>query len=313
VQRILTFSRKREVARVPLKLERTVRESLQLLRASLPTTIEIRQNLEPNTPDVLSDETQLHQVLMNLATNAAHAMAEGGILQVQTGPHRVTRPSVSRPNLAPGLYARLSVIDTGLGMSEEVQNRAFEPFFTTKAPGLGTGLGLSVIHGIVESHGGAIDIRSAPGQGTRVDVYLPAHVQVRADTVESLRPVKHVLLVDDEPHLANMLRRQLRSLGYRVTMHTSSLEALENFRAQPKSFHLLISDNTMPHLTGLALAEEVHAARPDLPVLLISGLGPENGDVRARYVSRVLSKPYSLQALRAAIHELIGDPGLDSS
>jgi len=252
-------------------------------------------------------------LLMNLATNAAHAMERGGILQVQLGPHRVVVPSADLPELGPGLYARLSVIDSGHGMSEEVRSRAFEPFFTTKGVGAGTGLGLSVIHGIVESHAGAISVRSAPGQGTCVDVYLPAHVaQVSAggEAVSAERAVKQVLLVDDEPLLASMLQRQLTSLGFAVNVHTSSLTALEAFRAQPNAFHLMITDNTMPHMTGLALAKEILSQRPELPVLLISGLGAEQSELDELGIARLLPKPYTFGDLARTLRELVGSASL---
>ena len=312
VQRILAFSRPGEIRRTSMAIERPVHEALQLLRASLPTTIEMREILDPEAPIVQSDETQIHQMLMNLATNAAHAMPEGGVLEVRLGPFQVSDAfASSHPSLSPGLYARLSVKDTGHGMPPEVAERAFEPFFTTKPTGTGTGLGLSVIHGIVQSHGGAIEIQSRPNEGTRVDIYLPAHVASPLDRdnhekkLDSDRP--HILVVEDEEDLILMLRRQLHSLGYRVTTHTSSVEALEDFRARPADFHLLITDNTMPRLTGLALAQEIRSLRSDLPILLISGLAETSDpdELKRKGITRLLSKPHTSRQLGEVIEELL--------
>ena len=314
VQRILTFSRQGEVKRSPLRLERPVRELLQLLRASLPTTIEMRQILDPDTPEVLSDDTQIHQVLMNLATNAAHAMPEGGVLEVRLGRFQANEAFAAvHPDLGPGPYARLSVRDTGTGMPPEVAERVFEPFFTTKPTGMGTGLGLSVIHGIVQSHGGAIEIQTGPNQGTRVDVYLPAHEAGSVNPAgEEQAPDathrRHVLVVEDEEDLVLMLKRQLHGLGYRVTAHASSIEALEDFLARPGDFDLLITDNTMPRMTGLNLAAEVHRARPALPILLISGLADtaNQAELQAKGITKLLAKPHTGKQLGEAISELLG-------
>jgi PAS domain S-box-containing protein len=319
VQRILTFSRQREVARVPIQLEQTVREVLQLLRASLPTTVEIREHLSPATPRVLSDETQLHQVLMNLVTNAAHAMSSGGVLEVSSGPVQVTEEMASHfsARLEPGLYARLRVRDTGEGMSEDVLARVFEPFFTTKDAGRGSGLGLTVVHGIVQGHGGALNIESCAGEGTCVDVFLPADPSSTAalgEEDELSVPQRHILLVDDEPAIASMVGRQLNMLGYRVTAHTSSTDALETFLAQPDAFDALVTDNTMPKLTGLALAQRLLAVRRDLPVLLVSGLAAVTSwdELHAMGIRKVLPKPHTMDQLGAALAEMLPEEGRPS-
>jgi PAS domain S-box-containing protein len=316
VQRILTFSRQREVSRVPTKLERPIRDAVQLLRASIPSTVEMRELLDPSTPDVLSDETQIHQILMNLATNAWQAMPKGGVLEIRLAPFTASAEFASgRPGLNAGEYARLTVTDTGLGMAPEVLERAFEPFFTTKAPGMGTGLGLSVIHGIVQSHGGAIEVASRPHRGTRIDVYLPA-VETRTEPLShplshpgepAAHGSAHLLLVEDEESLATMMMRQVQSHGYRATVHTSSLEALEDFRSRPQEFDMMITDNTMPKMTGLALTQEVLRIRPGLPVLLVSGLGLtlDADRMAAKGIGRVLPKPYKGKDLAEAIAELL--------
>jgi hypothetical protein len=316
VQRLLAFSRRGEVERAPLALDRVVREALDLLRASLPSTIEIRADFDAHTPAVLSDPTQVHQIVMNLATNAAHAMPEGGRLEVTLAPFLVTGVfAAAHPGLRPGPHARLRVADTGTGIAPEVLEHVLEPFFTTKPPGAGSGLGLSVIHGIVRDHDGAIEITSAPGHGTMVDILMPAAGAAAAGAVggpavpavpaEAKKP--HILLVEDEEPLAAMERRLMEALGYAVTVHTSSLAALEDFRARPHAFDLLVTDNTMPHMTGLALAGELQRIRPDLRVLMISGLAdvsdPE--EMRRRGIHAMLRKPHTGRELESAIAALL--------
>jgi len=312
VRRILLFTRHHEVARTPIALERVVREAADLLRASLPATIEMRTTVEPGVPPVLGDETLVHQVLLNLATNAAHAMSRGGTLRIALAPADVDAEFArSHPGTRAGRHARLSVIDDGEGMSPEVRERIFEPFFTTKPPGQGTGLGLPVILGIVQAMHGAIDVTSAAGEGTRVDVWLPATAaDERAGEAAPAAPAppaaRHVLFVEDEPALAVMERRQLESLGYRVTVHTSSVDALEDFMSRPEAFDLMITDNTMPRLTGLALARRVTEKRPELRVLMISGYA-ENADpalLAEHGVRGVLRKPHSAAELDEALRAL---------
>jgi hypothetical protein len=317
VLRVLTFSRQHVTRRVPLQLERPLRDALGLLHASLPSSIEIREAFDPRMPPVRSDETEVHQILMNLATNSAHALEGGGRIDVTLAPFVMDAGSAPHhPDLKPGLYARLTVVDNGRGMRPEVAQRAFEPFFTTKPPGSGTGLGLSVIRGIVRSHGGVVELWTKPGEGTKVDVYLPAleaeeESRRTAGNESGDRPEGHVLLVDDEEILAGMQRRRLEDLGCRVTVHTSSAEALEDFRARPAEFDLLITDNTMPGLTGSALAQEIHRLRPSLPILMVSGL-LETDDLvtlRARGITGVLRKPHSAGELGEAVREALRSKG----
>lgn len=312
VQRILAFSRRRDLTRLPVRLPRVVSEALDLLRATLPSTIEIRTAIDEATPTVLADETQLHQVVLNLATNSAHAMKEGGTLVVRVAAASVNEDLAGRhADLRPGRYARLTVTDTGTGIPPEVRERIFEPFFTTKPAGEGTGLGLSVILGIVRSFDGAIVLESEPGRGTRVDVWLPAHDEPAVPGTDPAPPEPadgrpHVLFVDDEDVLAKLERRQLEALGYRVTVHTSSVEALEDFRRRPGEFDLMVTDNTMPRMTGLQLAAEVTGLRPGLPVLMVSGYA-DNADpevLRASGIRATLRKPHTAKELEAALDSL---------
>jgi CheY-like chemotaxis protein len=289
-----------------------VGEAIPLLRASLPSTIEIRAELDPATPPVTSDETEIHQILMNLGTNAAHAMPDGGTLTIRLEPFLATPEFIrTHPGIAPGPCARLIVSDTGTGMSADVRDRVLEPFYTTKPPGQGTGLGLSIIHGIVRAHRGALEISSAPGRGTTVTIALPAGDLEAAPVppvkeAPAARPRMHVLFVEDEPVLALMQRRQLEHLGYEVTVHTSSPEALEDFRSRPQAFALMITDDTMPRMTGRALAREVLGIRPDLPILMVSGGGlGDPGAAAASGIRKVLRKPHSAAELERAISEAL--------
>jgi hypothetical protein len=314
IQRILDFSRRREVPRAPLRLLEPVREALQLVRATLPASVEIREALFADTPMVVCDGTEIYQVLMNLATNAAHAMPEGGVLDVRLGPVDVSSDlAARRPDLVPGRHALLTVSDTGHGMSTETLERAFDPFYTTKPAGQGTGLGLPVIRDIVQALGGTIEIQSEPGQGTRVAVYLPAAAQREkfstASTVNegANAGARHILLVEDEEFLRSMLARQLEDLGYRVTAHGSSVEALEDFRGRTADFDALLTDNSMPGMTGIALAEKLVALRPGLPVLLMSGLArhADPDEMAARGIRFLLPKPYTGAELADAVRRMM--------
>jgi PAS domain S-box-containing protein len=316
VERILAFSRQRDASHGTLRLDRAIGEALDFLRASLPSSIQIRRSFDPHTPPVVGDETELHQVVLNLATNAAQAMEGDGILEVSLGPIVVDEEGPrAHATLRPGIYARLRVQDTGHGMPPEVVARAFDPFFTTKPPGSGTGLGLSMVHGIVTRHGGVIDVDSRPGEGTRIDVYVPAAPSADAQTEEGVATtpaaahVPHILLVEDEEMLAELGRRQLEGLGYRVTAHTSSLGALDAFRANPQAFDAVVTDNTMPRLTGFALAKEMIRIRPEVPILMVSGLaeGLDPEHVYAAGVRMVLRKPHTRAQLADAVRTLIGE------
>jgi PAS domain S-box-containing protein len=317
VQRILQFSRDAEVTRKPVHLGRALDEALQLLRATLPSTIEIRAELDARAPWVLSDETQIHQIVMNLAANAAHAMPSGGVLAITLGPFEAG-PEFARthPGVAAGPCARITVADTGAGMSPEVLERVLEPFFTTKPVGQGTGLGLSIVHGIVLAHRGVLEIESQPGHGTTVTITLPAAVvptaSIPTDREAPAGRRVHVLFVEDESALALMQRRQLEHLGYEVTVHTSSLEALEDFRSRPGAFGLLITDDTMPRMTGRVLAKEILAIRPDLPVLMVSGGDrADAGTIAAIGIRGVLRKPHTADELDQAIHRVLARAGKD--
>lgn len=277
VRQILTFSRQHEQARQPLYLHLTVQEVLRLLRASLPSTLEIRQYLAKDAGAVLADPIQIHQVLLNLCTNAEYAMRDtGGILEVSVNAVAVEAALAAQyPALHPGPYVRLSVCDTGSGMSPEVVERIFDPFFTTKPMGEGTGMGLAMVHGIVTHHDGVITVESQLGVGTTFTLYLP---QID-ETVESMAPIAEpiphgvgrLLLVDDEAPLVRMGQALLERYGYEVVACTRSEKALSTFQADPHRFDLVITDQTMPHMTGERLAQELRRVRPDIPIILCTG------------------------------------------
>jgi PAS domain S-box-containing protein len=278
VNQILTFARRSGHEKKPVRLGRVVTETFTLLRASLPSTLDIRCSLDDESGMVLADRGQLQQVLMNLATNAAHAMQkEGGTIGIDLT--KCTFCSASEapdPAINPGAYLRLSVSDTGYGISPDVMERIFDPFFTTKKPGEGTGLGLSVVQGIVQGHGGAVTVESEMGKGSTFTVYLPVSGRGDGeDAGENVPPVprgnERILFIDDEEALAEAAEGMLGDLGYAITSLTDSEEALRQFTEDPGRFDLVITDQTMPNMTGLELAREILAVRRDIPIILCTG------------------------------------------
>ena len=317
VERILRFSRRQEIALRPLDLAEVVTEAAQLLRATLPAAVEIRVQVEDEPPRVMADATAVHQILLNLANNAAQAMPAGGRLDIRLEPFYV-RDSTARahPTLREGFHVLLSVRDTGLGMNEATRARAFEPFFTTKPTGEGTGLGLALVHGIVRDHGGAVWLESAVGAGTTVSCALPA-LEAESAREPALAPGgiprgrgEHVLLVDDEPALAELGQRRLQGLGYRATAATDPAVALELLRSAPAAYDLLITDFSMPGRNGLDLARAALAIRPGLPVLLLSGYMEEfpGSDLAGAGVRSVLKKPLSVAELATAVGDALRPP-----
>jgi signal transduction histidine kinase len=313
VRRIMAFSRQRELLRTPMRLEKPIQDAIDLLRASLPRTIDLRWHSDPDAPPVRADDTQIHQVLMNLVTNAAQALGdEAGVIEIALAPF-VGDASFREAHQHEGsghLYALLTVTDTGPGMTEEVARRAFEPFFTTRPTGSGTGFGLAVVHGIVESYGGIVEIDSRPGDGTRVKIYLPAaesSVLATETAPAEASAGPHILLVEDEEQIAVLSKRQLESHGFRVTFCTSSLRALEEFRARPDAFDVIVTDNTMPKLTGMGLAHEILTIRPGTRILLVSGLADtlDEGVLYAKGIAGILGKPHTGAELADAVRQIL--------
>lgn len=312
VNQILTFSRQSEPEKQPIQLKLIVKEVLKLLRASIPTTINIRTNIRSNGL-VMADPSQLHQILMNLATNARHAMqTDGGTLtveltEVDLGPDF----TVIHPEIEPGRYLQLVVADTGNGIAPEDIGRIFDPFFTTKKHGEGTGLGLSVVHGIVCEHGGTITVQSEPGQGARFQVYLPMLRLNRRPVPVETEPLptgdERILLVDDEPAIVNMVSQVLKRLGYGVTCRTSAIEALGLFRERSDQFDLVLTDLTMPHLPGNKLAAEILAIRADIPVILCTGYSGEISEsaIRELGIKELIMKPILKKTLAITLRKVL--------
>jgi PAS domain S-box-containing protein len=311
VQQILSFSRQGKQERKPLDIGPITKEVLKLLRASLPATIEIRQEIEKGLGTIKADPTQIHQVLMNLCTNAGHAMGDhGGVLEVSLNKVTLTAGESARlAEIEPGPYVRLRVRDTGQGIPSEVLKRIFDPYFTTKAPGKGTGLGLAVVHGIVKSYGGGIGVSSEVGKGSTFDIYFPWENEVGAlSETEKADPLllgggERLLFVDDEQAIVEVSREILEHLGYEVVVRTSSVEALELIKKTPDWFDLLVTDMTMPNMTGDRLAKEVLEVRPELPIILCTGFSEHISAERAKAlgIREFVLKPLVIRELAQAI------------
>jgi PAS domain S-box-containing protein len=312
VRQILTFARQTELERHPLDLTPIVKESLKLMRATIPTSVEIRAELDVNVT-VLADPTQMHQIIVNLCTNAGHAMKDsGGVMTVTLSKVDIVPGNGHGvAELKQGRYARLRVVDTGHGMSAEILERIFDPYYTTKPQGEGTGMGLSVVQGIVSSLKGAISIDSAVGKGSTFDIYLPVLEKTGLVPHDDQETVvggrEHILFVDDESVLTQMMSQMLSKMGYHVTPHNCPIEALEQFRHAPEQFDLVISDVTMPQMGGPEMAREMMKIRPDLPVLLCTGY---RADITKKIVSNIgvrdlLLKPLARQELSTTIRRVL--------
>ena len=312
VKQILTFSRQTGQDRKPIQVRHIVNEALKFLRASLPTSTEVRRNIQSDAL-VLADPTQIHQVLMNLCTNADHAMREkGGVLEVKLEEVELDADFTAlQPDMKPGAYLNLTVSDTGNGMPPDVLERIFDPFFTTKETGEGTGMGLSVVHGIIGSYGGAITAYSEPGQGSTFKVYLPiieTSKEAHIGPEESI-PIgsERILFVDDESVLVNMGKQIFESLGYDVTTRTSSIEALELFKNQPDRFDLVITDMTMPNMTGEDLAQELIRIKPNIPIILCTGFSAKIDDQKASAVGirALVLKPIVKREIATTVRKVL--------
>ncbi len=309
VQQILTFSRQREQEKKPVSIIPIVKEAIKLLRSSLPATIEIRQHYLSPQDTVLADPTQIHQVLMNLCTNAAHAMPQQeGVLDISLSRELLSADHPAYPpELKEGAYLQLLVSDTGEGIDPAVKDKIFDPFFTTKPLGKGTGLGLSIVYGIVKDHGGIISVESEKGKGTVFTIYLPLidtdeEVELQ-ETVYIPQGEGRILYIDDDESIAFWGQEMLSSLGYDVTVHKSSRDALETFKRNPEQFDLVITDMTMPHMTGESLAREMLKIRPGLPIILTTGFSDRINEKDAKKIGirEFFIKPVSLSRLAQSV------------
>lgn len=314
VQQILTFSRREEHEEQVLRVQDIIEETLDLIRDSLPATIEIKRTIDHAVPLILGDAIQIQQLIMNLCLNAGHAMKQGnGILGISlTSPDIGAHFREAHPELGEGPHVLLSISDTGCGIDTAAQTRIFDPFYTTKPPGEGTGLGLAVVHGVVKNHDGVITVQSEVGAGTTFSIYLPVCERPAGAVVQEAVNIprgngEHILFVDDEAALASLGKLMLEDIGYRVTAKTDSVESLEAFRSQPEAFDLVVTDQTMPHLNGADFATALLEIRPALPVILLTGysstMSPEIA--KAIGIGELLLKPCPMHVLGEAIHRAL--------
>jgi len=313
VKQILTFSRQESSELMLMKMQPIIKETLKLIRSTIPTTIDIKLDINPDCGVIKADPTQIHQIVMNLATNAYHAMEEtGGELKVRLKEIELGEYDILRPDMKPGIYACLTITDTGIGMDKELTRKVFDPFFTTKKKGKGTGMGLSVVHGIVTAMGGAIQVYSEPGEGTQFHVYLPveknfSEEQVIHSKIDIQGGTEQILLVDDDESILLMEKRMLELLGYQVTTHISSIEALEAFRDSPDKFDIVITDMAMPNMPGDKLSAELIKIRYDIPILLCTGFSETMSEEKATSlgIKGFLWKPIIMKDLAQKIREVL--------
>jgi len=298
VRQLLSFARKTKLEKKPTNILPIVKDSLKLLRSSIPTSIELRQNMAKNVDTILADPTQINQVLINLCTNADHAMPDGGVIVVTLKNVELDEEAAAQyTDLNPGRYVNLVVSDTGHGISLEEFDRIFDPYFTTKELGKGTGMGLAVVHGIVKGHNGLITVESELGKGTTFNIFFPAvekEAMVETETGEELPSGdERILFIDDEESLVKMGHQILERLGYKVETTISPIEALELFRSKPDQFDLVITDLTMPKMTGDKLVKEILNIRPDIPIILCTGFSEKIDEKKANAIgaSDYIEKP----------------------
>ncbi len=315
IKQILTFSRQEKSELHLIKIQPIIKEALKLIRSTIPSTIQIKHDIQTDCGVIKADPTQIHQIVMNLAINAYHAMEKtGGELKVSLKKVELGEYDILNPDMTHGEYACLTVTDTGTGMDKVVTEKIFDPFFTTKAIGKGTGMGLSVIHGIVTHMGGAIQVHSKLEKGTQFNIYLPAvkdlsEEQVINSNAEVQRGTEHILLIDDEEAVVTMQKQLLKRLGYQVTSHISSLEALDVFRSHSNIFDLVITDMQMPNMSGDKLSIELLKINPDIPVLLCTGYSETISEEKAisMGINGFLLKPIVLKDLSQKIREVLDD------
>ncbi|WP_448873154.1 hybrid sensor histidine kinase/response regulator [Desulfobulbus propionicus] len=313
VRQILSFSRQDTIKRVPLEPVQLIKEAIQLLRPTLPSTIEIRQQLPASSLLILADPTQIHQIMMNLCTNAFHAMEHGGgILTISVRDRELAQTDPQRyPHVRPGKYVELSISDTGVGVPEEIRGKIFDPYFTTKKVGKGTGMGLAITHGIVTSAGGFITCDSEVGKGTTFTIFFPAIEQGGQERLAleqtDVQGQGRILFVDDELPLAEMGRAMLERLGYTVTVSTGSSEALTIFQQDRDYFDAIITDQTMPGMTGLDFAKKVLALRPDIPIILCTGFSSIVDEQLAKEcgIQGFVMKPFKREEIAVLLRKLL--------
>ena len=312
VNQILIFTRQSDVKLEALIVGPLIEEAIKFLRATLPTTIEIYQNIQPDCGKIMAYPTQIHQIVMNLCTNAGYAMQEnGGVLTIRLSDFEINKTNLPKPNMNIGNYVQLTVEDTGVGIPNETLEHIFDPFFTTKPVGEGTGMGLSVIHGIVEDYGGTITVESKIGKGTKFEIYFPV-VKKDIKSPESETAVIHkgnerILFVDDEEILVKLEKKMAESFGYEVTIANSSWKALEIFESNKDKFDLIITDQTMPGMTGIELAKKIWEIHPDIPIILTTGFSHTIDEEKTRDLGFIgfLKKPINREVFLSTIRKAL--------
>ena len=313
VQQILTYTRQSDAQMQPVQFNQVVKEVSRLLRASLPSTITIHSDIELGEGVILADPTQIHQILMNLCANASHSMGEnGGELDIHLSNLTLRPEDVGTINgLPPGQYLKLTVRDTGHGIDPAFIDSIFDPYFTTKEEGKGTGMGLTMVNDIVKNHNGAITVSSEVEKGTTFDLYFPRIEAVMAPEVKAPEHAptgtERILFVDDEKELVDMVKRILEQLGYHTVARTDAIAALDTFRSVPNNFDLVITDMTMPNMTGDILSKEIKRIRPDIPIILCSGFSPLINKEKAKNlgIKDFLMKPLAINDLAKAIRDVL--------
>ncbi len=315
VKQILALSRQSNLEKMPLRIQPVLKEVLNLFRATIPQQIQITSHIDMNCGMIFADQTQIHQIMMNLITNAYHAVEQtGGTIHVGLKESAIEEVDAIEKLIKSGRYACITVGDTGVGIDPSMVDQIFTPYFTTKEQGKGTGIGLSVVHGIVKEYGGDIRVVSEVGKGTLFYIYLPLLEDVKDKKIAAVggkHPTgsERILLIDDEEPIALMLQMMLKRLGYQVIARTSSLDALKDFRADPSKFDLVISDRSMPNMTGVQLAQELIAIRPDIPIIVCTGFADEKDEqfARAAGVKDILIKPVAIADLAAMVRKVLDD------
>jgi len=314
VKQILAFSRRDEQVKKPLHLTVIIKEAIKLLRATTPATIEIKQHIDADYEVIQAEPTQILQLLLNLCTNAVHAMKGKGLLSISMSNTNLSVEDVAhQPGLKPGDYMKMTVNDTGVGIDPSIAGRIFDPFYTTKGVGEGTGMGLSVAHGIVKGHGGFILVESTPEQGAEFNVYFPVYKS--QESLDEAKPVKdltgseRILLVDDEVSIANLGKLTLEQFGYQVTAKSNSTQALELFSQNPTAFDLVITDQSMPGMAGIELAAEMLKIRDNIPIILCTGYSANVCEQSAKEtgIREFVMKPIAEKKLAEVIRKVLGN------
>ena len=319
VKQILAFSRKDKQKLMPISISPIVKEAIKMLRSSLPTTIEIRMDIKNSNTLILSDPSQIHQILMNLCTNASHALYDNkGLLKISLEDLDVDEETASKhADLQTGRYQKLTVSDNGEGIKPKIMDRIFDPFFTTKGPGKGTGMGLAVIHGIVKRCQGAIIVDSKPGKGTIFQIFFPTIDAKISEELEFHKDIPNgnekILYIDDEKQIINFGQEILEGLGYQVVAASTATDALEIFRADPDSFDIIITDMTMPEMTGIELAMEITSLSPGIPIILCTGYNANISDDKAQEagIVKIMMKPFARHEIAFAIRDMLDNKKYD--